>query len=182
MRYLAKLTVPSLAAASVLFAACGSSSSTTSTTASTATSAAQSTSASAVSVKTGSTSLGKVLVDGQGMTLYALSGEHAGKFICTTSACTAIWHPLKVTAGETPSGEVAALATVKRPDGTTQVTYKGAPLYTFASDQAPGETKGQGLKDVGTWSVLTVGAPAASATQTSTQSESSSGGGGAYGY
>jgi predicted lipoprotein with Yx(FWY)xxD motif len=182
MRLLAKLTVPSLIAASLLVAACGSSSSSTTTTTKPA---ASTTSASAVTVKTGSTSLGKVLVNGQGMTLYMLSGESAGHFICTSTACTTIWHPVTVAAGETPSGEVGAIATVKRPGGTTQVTYKGEPLYTFASDQAPGETKGQGLKDVGTWSVVTVGAaaPATTSTQTSTQSESSSGGGESkYGY
>ena len=186
MRFLAKLTVPSLAAVSLLFAACGSSSSSTTTTSAAAKPAAQSTSAAAVTVKTGSTSLGKVLVNSQGMTLYTLSGEHAGKFICTSSSCTAVWHPLAASAGSSPSGEVGSLATVKRPDGTTQVTYNGEPLYTFASDQAAGETKGQGLKDVGTWSVVTVaGAAPATSTSPSTTSESSSssgGGGGAYGY
>jgi predicted lipoprotein with Yx(FWY)xxD motif len=125
------------------------------------------------------------------MTLYRLTGENGGKFICTSSACTAVWHPLTVAAGTTPSG-VAAIATVKRPDGTTQVTYKGAPVYTFAQDQQPGEDKGQGLKDVGTWTVVTVGtaAPAASTTTTNTttstpsesEGSSSGGGGGAYGY
>jgi predicted lipoprotein with Yx(FWY)xxD motif len=181
MRLHAKLTVPSLIAASLLFAACGSSSSSTTTTTSPA---AQTTSASAATVKTGSTSLGKVLVNSQGMTLYTLSGEKAGHFICTSSACTTIWHPVTVTAGETPAGEVAAIATVKRPDGTTQVAYKGEPLYTFASDQAPGQTKGQGLKDVGTWSVVTLGAaaPATTTPKTSTQSESSAGGEGKYAY
>jgi predicted lipoprotein with Yx(FWY)xxD motif len=184
MRNLAKLTVPCLAAASLLLAACGSSSNSSTTKASNA-NPAQSPSTASATVKTGSTSLGKVLVNGQGMTLYHLSAESGGKFICTSSACTAIWHPLKVTAGATPTGEVGALTTVKRPDGTTQVAYKGAPLYTFASDQEPGETKGQGVKDVGTWSVVTVGAaaPATGTTQTTTQSETSSGGGGgAYGY
>ncbi len=193
MRFLAKLTLPSLAAASLLFAACGSSSSssTSTTTASNAKPASQTTSVSATTVKTGSTSLGPTLTNAQGMTLYRLTGETGGKFICTTSACTAIWHPLTVAAGTTPGG-AAAIATVKRPDGTTQVAYKGAPLYTFAQDQQPGEDKGQGLKDVGTWTVVTVGtaAPAASTTNTttSTQSESESsssgggGGGGAYGY
>ena len=44
---------------------------------------------------------------------------------------------------------------MKRPEGTMQVTYKGTPLYTFTGDQQPGETKGQGIKDVGTWSVIT---------------------------
>lgn len=184
MRFLAKLSVPSLAAASLVLAACGSSSSMSATPASSAKPAAQTTGAAAVTVKTGSTSLGKVLVDGQGMTLYALSAERGGKFICTSSACTAIWHPLNVAAGATPSSEVGAITTVRRPDGTTQIAYKGEPLYTFASDQQPGETKGQGFKDVGTWSVITVGsaAPATSTPPTSTQSESAPSGGGAHPY
>jgi len=136
--------------------------------------------------------MGTILVNDQGMTLYHLSAEHGGKFICTQSACTGIWHPLTVSAGTNPSG-VAALGVVKRPDGTTQVAYKGEPLYTFAQDQQPGETKGQGIKDVGTWTVTTTSAPAAASsttqTETSPSSSSSSGGeggggegGGRYGY
>jgi hypothetical protein len=96
------------------------------------------------------------------MTLYRLSGEQGGKFICTSSACTQVWHPLSATAG-TPSGSVGSLGTVKRPDGTVQVTYKGMPLYTFAQDQTAGEAKGQGIKDVGTWTVVTIGAKSSSA-------------------
>jgi predicted lipoprotein with Yx(FWY)xxD motif len=181
MRFLAKAAVPSLAAA-LLLAACGSSSNST-TTSSNVQPAAQTTGSSATTVKTVSSPLGTILVDSHGMTLYSLSVERNGKFICTKSACTAIWHPLTVSAGATPGGEVSSLSTVKRPDGTTQVTYKGAPLYTFANDQHEGETKGQGFKDVGTWGVVTVsGAPASAPATTSTQSESSSGGGGAYGY
>ena len=86
--------------------------------------------------------------------------------------------------GAAPSSEVGAITTVRRPDGTTQLAYKGEPLYTFASDKQPGETKGQGFKDVGTWSVVKVGsaAPASAGTQTSTQSEAATSGGGAYGY
>jgi predicted lipoprotein with Yx(FWY)xxD motif len=179
MRFLAKAGVPFLAAA-VLFAACGSSSSTT--TSSKATNAANTTSSSAATVKTASSSLGTILVDSKGMTLYHLSAEQNGKFICTNSACTGIWHPLTVSAATTPGG-ASSLSTIKRPDGTTQVTYKGEPLYTFAEDSQPGDTKGQGFKDVGTWTVVTTGsAPASAPATTSTQSESSSGGGGAYGY
>lgn len=35
------------------------------------------------------------------------------------------------------------------------MTYKGMPLYTFAEDTAPGQAKGQGIKDVGTWNAVT---------------------------
>ena len=135
-------------------------------------------------VKTASNStLGAtVLTNSAGMTLYALSAEHNGKFICTTSACTAIWHPLS--AGGTPGGSVGSLGTVKRPDGTEQVTYKGMPLYTFAQDRQPGEANGEGIKDVGTWSAVTTsGASSTGSTEASPPAESkSSGSGGAGGY
>ena len=110
-----------------------------------------------------------ILTTSSGMTLYRLSGEQAGKFICTGAGCLQIWHPLTVPAAGKPRG-VASLATVKRPEGSEQVTYKGMPLYTFASDHQPGDVKGQGLKDVGTWSAVTVAAtPSAAAPVTSTQ-------------
>jgi predicted lipoprotein with Yx(FWY)xxD motif len=169
---------------SVLLAACGSSSyggkQTSSTAASQpATSTSNGNTSAAVKVKTTQDpALGAtILVDANGMALYHLSAEQNGKFICTSSACLGIWHPLRASSGSTPSG-AASLGTVKRPDGTEQVTYKGMPLYTFAQDTTEGEAKGQGIKDVGTWSAVTVhsGAPA------TTTSTSSSSGGGAYGY
>jgi predicted lipoprotein with Yx(FWY)xxD motif len=177
-----KLAIPALAA-SLFIAACGSSSS--STTTSTQAPAAKTNAAATGSVvKTGTSSMGTILVDSQGMTLYHLGGEQGGKFICSSSSCTAIWHPLTVPAGSTPSGSVAALGVVKRPDGTTQVTYKGTPLYTFAQDQGAGETKGEGIKDVGTWSVVTTAAPAQSTSTQTTESSAPASGGGrsAYGY
>jgi predicted lipoprotein with Yx(FWY)xxD motif len=86
-----------------------------------------------------------------GHTLYSLSVETHGKFICTkTSGCTSIWHPLTVAAGVVPKGPVK-LGTVKRPEGTVQVTYRGRPLYTFGGDKKRGQTKGEGIRDVGTW-------------------------------
>jgi predicted lipoprotein with Yx(FWY)xxD motif len=193
MRNLLKLSLPAIAA-SLLIAACGSSSSSNTTSSAAGAQAAAQTSSnpsSAVLVKTASNSLGTILVDSQGMTLYHLSGEQNGKFICTSSACVGVWHPL-IAPSSTPSGEVGSLGTVKRPEGTVQVTYKGTPLYTFTGDQQSGETKGQGIKDVGTWSVVTTGSNSTPATSTSStpatpapstggSSEESSSGGG-YGY
>jgi predicted lipoprotein with Yx(FWY)xxD motif len=187
MRHLLKLSLPALAA-SLLLAACGSSSSsnTTSSAAGTQPAAQRSgSSSSAVVVKTASNSLGTILVDSQGMTLYHLSGEENGKFICAGSACVGVWHPLIAPSGGAPGGEVGSLGTVKRPEGTVQVTYKGTPLYTFTGDQQPGETKGQGIKDVGTWSVVTAGSSSTPPSTSSTpEPEKSSGGGssGGYGY
>jgi predicted lipoprotein with Yx(FWY)xxD motif len=86
-----------------------------------------------------------------GHTLYSLSVETHGKFVCTKmSGCTSIWRPLTVAAGVVPKGPVK-LGTVKRPEGTVQVTYRGRPLYTFGGDRKAGQTNGEGIRDVGTW-------------------------------
>jgi predicted lipoprotein with Yx(FWY)xxD motif len=90
-----------------------------------------------------------VLTTTKGRTLYSLSVETQGKFICT-GACLASWKPLAVPAGVTPKGPVR-LGTIKRPDGRTQVTFKGRPLYSFNGDIKLGEANGEGLRDVGTW-------------------------------
>jgi predicted lipoprotein with Yx(FWY)xxD motif len=91
-----------------------------------------------------------ILVTLRGLTLYSLSAERNGRFICTDAYCKSLWTPLVVTKGTTPSG-AHLLATVERPDGRTQVTYKGLPLYTFNEDTKPGDTKGDGFRDVGVW-------------------------------
>ena len=115
-----------------------------------------------------------VLVDLKGRTLYSLSVERKGKFICTDKTCLSFWHPLVVKAGVTPTG-TKSLATVRRPDGRRQVTYRGGPLYTFSGDQRRGDTKGEGFKDVGVWHAASVGASAPPPTTTT------AGGGGYYG-
>jgi predicted lipoprotein with Yx(FWY)xxD motif len=116
------------------------------------------------------------------MTLYHLSGEVNGKFICTSAACLGVWHPLIASSSGTPSGEVGSLGTVKRPEGTMQVTYKGTPLYTFTGDKQAGETKGQGVKDVGIWSAVTAGSSSAAAASTSSAPEPEKSSGGGYAY
>jgi predicted lipoprotein with Yx(FWY)xxD motif len=120
------------------------------------------------------------------MTLYALSAEHGGKWICTSTGCLKVWHPVTASGGSAPTG-TASLSVIKRPDGTEQVTYKGMPLYTFAEDSAPGQAKGEGVKDVGTWNaVKTASASQSSSSSSAASSGSSSGGsssgGGGYAY
>src|SRR4051794_13040667 len=81
---------------------------------------------SAKTVKTGH-ALGKtVLVNRNGRTLYSLSAETKGRFICTGS-CVSTWRPLVATKGQKPTG-AHSLGTIRRPDGHIQVTYKGKPL------------------------------------------------------
>jgi predicted lipoprotein with Yx(FWY)xxD motif len=186
LRNAMKFLIPTLAA-SVLLAACGSSSSSKSASSAAETQPAASQTSSGTSgalVRTASNSkLGTtVLVDAHGLTLYHLSAEQNGKFICTSTACVQVWHPLTAPAGSTPSGSVESLGTVKRPDGTEQVTYKGEPLYTFAQDKEAGEANGQGIKDVGTWSAVTVTTSAAATPASSSggTEEKSSGGGSGY--
>jgi predicted lipoprotein with Yx(FWY)xxD motif len=102
------------------------------------------------------TTLGKtVLTNLRGRTLYSLSVETHGRFVCT-GACLSSWRPLLVPAGVKPTGPVK-LGTVKRPNGKIQVTYKGRPLYRFYGDARNGEANGEGLKDVGTWHAAAVG-------------------------
>jgi predicted lipoprotein with Yx(FWY)xxD motif len=104
--------------------------------------------------------LGKtVLTTTSGRTLYSLSVEKNGKFICTGS-CLSAWHPLTVPAGVKPTGPVK-LGTIERPEGGTQVTYKGRPLYRFNGDTKAGEANGEGIKDVGTWHAATPPQPKA---------------------
>jgi predicted lipoprotein with Yx(FWY)xxD motif len=99
--------------------------------------------------------LGKtILVNLRGRTLYSLSAERKGRFICT-GTCTATWRPLVVPRGVKPRGPVR-LGTIMRPDGRIQVTYKGLPLYTFNGDTQTGQVKGEGIRDVGTWHAAAV--------------------------
>jgi predicted lipoprotein with Yx(FWY)xxD motif len=100
-----------------------------------------------VTIKTGSTSLGIVLVTSDGFTLYIHAGDSATHSACT-GGCATAWPPLLVKAGtkvKGGSGASGRFATFKRADGTTQVTYNGHPLYSWTGDYSPGDTTGQGI-------------------------------------
>jgi predicted lipoprotein with Yx(FWY)xxD motif len=181
MRLIMKL-IPAVAVSSLL-AACGSSSSSSNGSTAAAVPAPSNSGGGTAVVKTASVSSlgGSVLVDAQGLTLYHLSGEQNGKWICTSAACVKVWHPLAAPSSGAPSGSVGSLGTTLRPGGAMQVTFKGMPLYSFAGDTKPGEAKGQGIKDVGVWTAVTPnGATAAKPAAATTTPSSSSGGG--YGY
>jgi predicted lipoprotein with Yx(FWY)xxD motif len=121
----------------------------------------------------------KVLVNAKGMTLYTLSAETNGRFICTKS-CLQLWKPV-LAKGAIQAGGLNLGTVVRSDGGGTQLTYMGRPLYTFANDHAPGDASGNGFKDVGTWHAATVGAAAAAATAPATTGSTGSSGGG-YGY
>ena len=96
--------------------------------------------------------LGSILVDADGMTLYLLESDTGGTSTCTAD-CAATWPPLIAEAPTAGQGiDEALLGTTTRDDGEVQVTYDGHPLYGFASDEAPGDTEGQGVGDL--WFVV----------------------------
>jgi predicted lipoprotein with Yx(FWY)xxD motif len=124
-------------------------------------------------------SLGKVLVDSRGRTLYLFRKDSRGSSACS-AACATAWPPLRISGrplagpGLTPS----KLATIRRPDGTPQVVYNGHPLYRYSGDAKRGDANGQGLTAFGApWFAVSgvgnvVSRPAAN--------PSGGGGGGAY--
>ena len=174
-----------VAGASLVLAACGSSSSKATTSPSTGAPAASGASNAAVTLSTANVpGVGTVLVNGDGRTVYELSTEHGGNVTCTTTgSCTTYWPPALLPAGTTAGvagagAQASLLGTAKDPAGGTRLTYGGWPLYTFSGDSGPGSAKGQSVASFGgTWYALTpAGTPAVSASS-STTSGSSRGGG-----
>ncbi len=104
--------------------------------------------------------LGKsILVTRTGRTLYSLSAERHGRFICTDGTCLSLWKPLRGSA----TG-IKGLTVVTRPDHTRQVAYKGGPLYTFTGDHKAGDVNGNGFRDVGVWRAVAVTGTVSTAT------------------
>jgi len=117
---------------------------------------ASSGSAETVDLKSISGIPGMALVDEEGKTLYLFEADKNGTSTCT-GPCAAAWPPV-TTSGPPQAGsgvDKSLLGTVKRADGTEQVTYNGHPLYYFVGDTAAGMAKGQGSKAFGaSWYVL----------------------------
>jgi predicted lipoprotein with Yx(FWY)xxD motif len=91
--------------------------------------------------------IGAVLVDQAGAALYASDEEADGKIRCT-DGCLSFWTPVAATGTPTGADDVTGkLDTIKRPDGSKQVTYDGKPLYSFTEDTEPGTVTGDGFKD-----------------------------------
>jgi predicted lipoprotein with Yx(FWY)xxD motif len=158
-----------LGASALLAAGCGSSSkSSSATSAASAYPTASQTSAStaattpaagagvAVTVKHAS-KLGTILAAGsKKLTVYMFEGDKGSSSSCS-GACASVWPPVTTSGSPAASGGAmsADLGTITRSDGTTQVTYKGHPLYFFARDKDSGDAYGQGVKGFGAdWYVL----------------------------
>jgi predicted lipoprotein with Yx(FWY)xxD motif len=161
-----KLVAVGAFAALAAAAGCSSGSATPSSTSTTAASSGSGSSAATVTVVSKGT-VGAVLSNGQGLTLYRYTPDTPGVSNCT-GGCAVTWPPLVLPAGVTTpvaGTGVTGLGTIKRSDGSLQVTENGMPLYTFTGDSSRTDANGQGLD--GTWFVLkasTSGGAAATAT------------------
>jgi len=125
------------------------------------------------------TSLGKILVDSQGRTLYLFQKDMGTTSTCT-GACATAWPPLRATGQPAvgTGGNAALFGTTPRSDGGPQVTYNGHPVYLFSQDQKPGDTKGEGVNAFGaTWFAVS---PTGNQVSPPAPSSSNSGGGGGY--
>ena len=171
-------------------AACGSSTGSSATTAPSAPATAAVASSSR-GLHVGHTSLGDVLVDGQGHTVYLLTADSSGKSSCDAS-CAGVWPPVPPST-TTATGVTGTLGRTTTPAGTAVATLGGVPLYTFSGDNAAGDVNGAGIHSFGgEWYVVSpsgtkVEAGPDSSPGSSTGSGTGSGtgsstGGGGYGY
>ena len=146
-----------LAALALVLSACASSgsSSTTATPAAGASSPAPASSSGGTALDVHTMDGQQVVTNSQGITVYWFAPDTSTTSKCTGS-CATFWPPVKGPA-TAMSGVTGTLGTITRPDGTTQATYDGHPLYTFVKDTAPGQAKGNGVNAFGgLWHEMTV--------------------------
>ncbi|MDR3398083.1 MAG: hypothetical protein P4M06_11035 [Pandoraea sp.] len=91
-------------------------------------------------------SMGGMLVDGQNRTVYTFDKDVAGSGKSTCNGpCAEAWPPVMAAPGAKAEGDYSVIT---RDDGKMQWAYKGKPVYLFTKDAAPGDMKGDGIKDV----------------------------------
>jgi predicted lipoprotein with Yx(FWY)xxD motif len=137
-------------AASATPASSGSQSHNSSSSGSNASGSAGSGAGTAITVKRAS-KLGAVLAAGpKRMTVYLFEADKGSASNCS-GACASAWPPVTTSGAPVAAkGALAAdLGTIKRSDGTTQVTYKGHPLYYFTRDGDAGDAYGEGVVGFG---------------------------------
>ena len=96
---------------------------------------------------TGTTAIGKVFVDANGMTLYTYDLDGPEKSNCS-GLCAVAWPPVKAAPNAKPIGRFNL---IPRSDGSKQWAYDDKPLYGYVSDTNPGDIKGDGAD--GVWHV-----------------------------
>jgi predicted lipoprotein with Yx(FWY)xxD motif len=116
-------------------------------------------SASASTVELRETSVGMVLVDPGGFTLYGFTLDKRKHDSCVAiSGCAEDWPP-DVISGSPIAGpglNQSKLSTITLPDGAHQVTYYGHALYHDLGASEPGDTRDVGSSEFGgKWYALT---------------------------
>jgi predicted lipoprotein with Yx(FWY)xxD motif len=166
-------------AATLVIAACGSSSSTGNSGSGSGSSRAASAPAASSGGALSTTKIGSatVLTNSKGFTLYWFVPDTSTASKCNGS-CAKYWPPVPGPASA-GSGVTGTLGVITRSNGAKQATWDGHPLYTYVGDTSPGMAKGNGLNlSGGVWHEIVLSGHAAPAPKSS---PSSSGGGG-YGY
>lgn len=104
---------------------------------------------SGVTIKTGDSQFGDVLFGKGGQAIYLFEGDRADESACFDD-CAAAWPPVLTKGEPQAGGEVGSklLATIERPDGSTQVTYNGHPLYYYVNE-GPGEVRCNNVNSFG---------------------------------
>jgi predicted lipoprotein with Yx(FWY)xxD motif len=152
------LTAAGMAAVAIGGVACGNASSSGYRPPSSA--SAPGSAASGAALKTAAIGGVTVLTNAQGFTLYSFAPDTSTTSKCD-GGCAQIWPPVAgpATAGQGVTGK---LGTITRSDGSSQATYDGHPVYTYAADTAPGQANGNGLNvNGGVWHEVTVSGSAA---------------------
>jgi predicted lipoprotein with Yx(FWY)xxD motif len=103
----------------------------------------------------------QILVTPTGYTLYVFATDPPNKSTCYNT-CATFWPPLLVAKGTQPAASVpgvpGSFGVTVRTDGSQQLTYDHAPLYTFLLDKKPGDMKGQGrFRFGGNWWIVAAG-------------------------
>jgi predicted lipoprotein with Yx(FWY)xxD motif len=106
-------------------------------------------------VKTATVDGATVLTTAKGFTLYSFAPDTMTMSNCN-GTCAQLWPPVHGPATAGP-GVTGTLGTITRANGTSQATYNGHPLYTYAGDTAPGQARGNNLNlNGGLWREVTV--------------------------
>ncbi|MCB0630818.1 MAG: T9SS type A sorting domain-containing protein [Saprospiraceae bacterium] len=93
--------------------------------------------------------LGDILVDADGYTLYYFSRDASPDASACTDGCLNVWPVFYVENPSVGTGlDAADFGSFERTDGAMQTTYKGWPLYYFASDANVGDTNGEGVNNI----------------------------------
>src|SRR3954451_5689667 len=123
------------------------------------------------------TSLGNVLVDGSGMTVYMLTSDKPNHSTCN-STCLNYWPPVAPPNHGAGQGVSARVGSTSTTTGGQVATVRGWPVYTYVQDNAPSDVTGEGVKTFGVvWGALSPsGKPITTGSSGSSGSTGGSGG------